>query len=115
MKVKLTHLTDGCVLNMSISHVVVDGQRAMEIFRDISRAYCGQEVAERDHDRSCMWPDRLAEHYTFLGEEVASLPRKCVPWQRAVGFPKFFSQSIETEILYFSKARIQSSDPTHHL
>ena len=85
---------------------MVDGQRAVELFRDISRAYCGREVHDKCHDRSGMWPDRLVHYYPFLSEEVANLSRTCVRQQKLVGFPESYAESVETEILVFSKARL---------
>ena len=108
MKVKLTHFTDGCVLNVTISHMLVDGQRCLEIFRDIARAYCGEEIPDRDHDRSYMWPDQLVKHYPFLGDDVAKMPRKATPEKEDAGFLKFPDQTCETETLFFSKARFCS-------
>ena len=110
VKIKLTHLKDGCVLNLALAHIMVDGVRSVELFRDISRAYCGGEVPGRNHDRSCMWPDRLVKSYPFLGEEVARLPRTCVDEQQLIGFPDTYGQPLETEALYFSKVE---SYPVH--
>ena len=110
MKIKLTHLIDGCVLNLTIAHITMDGERSMQFLRDLGKAYRGHEVAERDFDRSCHWPDRLVEHYPFLGEEVAALPRSCASEQKIVRFPERYDQTIETEILFFSQVgRIASA------
>ena len=115
MKVKLTHLKDGCVVYLAIAHILVDGQRAAEIFRDIGRVYCGHEIPNRDHDRSYQWPDRLAEYFPFLGDEVTGLPRTCANRQQIIGFPEKYDQPIETEILFFSKVRFRSLGLDHEL
>lgn len=99
----LTHLSDGCVLCVSIGHLLVDGRDCIDLFLDLGCAYRGQEFPRRDHDRSRMWPDQLAKHYTFLGDEIAALPRKASQEIEKVGFHKVLDQASSVECFYLSK------------
>lgn len=104
VKMKLTHLTDGCVLNVTIAHLIVDGRSVCHLIDDIAAVYRGEEFPPRSHDRSCLWPDRVAQHYPFLGEEVAQLPKIASTKKETVGYPITKpDQPSAVECLYFSK------------
>ena len=86
----------------------MDGQRLIELYRDLGRAYRGVEIPDRCHDRSYMWPDQLAKRFTFLGEDIAQLPRKVKPDAVFPTLVQFPDDSFCLEALYFSKV-------VHHL
>lgn len=101
MKAKLTHFNDGCVVNVSIQHMVMDGQRYIEAIRDIALAYCGEEIPERCHNRVYLWPDQIAKYFDFLGEDVAKLPRRIPPVKLKFPQVEFPEDSCENRALYF--------------
>ena len=103
MKLKLTHFSDGCAVSVAIQHLLVDGQRYIEACRDLSRAYRGIEIPDRDLDRSYLWPDQLAKSFPFLGEDVANLPRKDMPSGENYSHPQFPDDFGETHVLHFTK------------
>eukprot|EP00210_Caulerpa_lentillifera_P005013 g4787.t1 len=105
--VKLTHFKDGAALNFTIEHLLVDGQRFLEISRDVSRAYCGLSVSDKDLDRSYIWPDQLVKHYPFLGDAVGQLPRKVAEKKENFGFTGFPDDTCATELLYFSPETLE--------
>ena len=102
-KFRLIHFADGCSLTTTISHVLLDAQRCIEMVVDLSRAYRGLEVPNRNHDRSCLWPDQLAKHYTFLGEEIADLPRAASQNKEKIVSDQYPEEGCVQEALYFSK------------
>ena len=109
VKLKLTHFSDGCAVAVAIQHLLVDGQRYVEVCRDLSRAYRGIEIPERDLDRSYLWPDQLAKFFPFLGEDVANLPRKVMPSGDDFKHLQFPDDTGETHVLRFSQARTSAA------
>ena len=102
---RLTHFCDSCAVTLTVSHMMADAQRLLLLYKDLGLAYRGEAIPDRCHDRSCLWPDRLAQHYTFMGEEVANLPRKAA---RQIGTPTFptYPQDFScVEALYFPKVQ----------
>ena len=95
-------------MTLLISHMLMDGQRLIELYRDLGRAYRGEEIPDRCHDRSYMWPDQLAKYFTFLGDDIAQFPRKVLPEAEMPSFAHFQDDSFCLEALYFSKV-------VHHL
>ena len=83
--------------------MLMDGQRLIELNRDLGRAYRGEEIPDRCHDRSYLWPDQLAKHFTFLGDDIAKLPRKLQSEMELPSFVHFPDDSFFLEALYFSK------------
>ena len=84
----------------------MDGQRYIEMYRDLSRIYKGEDIPERSFDRSAFWPNQLAKHYTFLGEEVANMPRKTATPKEEVILHAYPGEMCDLEALYFSKVRL---------
>ena len=102
-KFRLVHFADGCALTITISHVLVDAQRCIEMMVDLGRAYRGLEVPDRNFDRSCLWPDQLAKHYPFLGDEIANLPRVASQNKERIVSHQYPEEGCTQEALYFSK------------
>ena len=100
---RLTHFKDGCAVTLCVSHMLMDGQRLVELYRDLGRAYRGVEIPDRCHDRSHMWPDQLAKCFPFLGEDIAQLPRKATPDDEMPSYVQFPDDSMCLETLYFPK------------
>jgi len=105
MKVKLTHLRDGCVLCVTIPHLVMDSHRYAQVLCDLSLAYRGEKIRKKDHDRRYLWPDQLKNQFEFLGEEIESLPRKVSPTWTKLQCKKYPNDSAETYALWLSEVR----------
>ena len=115
MKAKLTHFADGCAVTVAIPHAILDGQRYVELMRDLGRAYRGVAVPDRCHDRSHLWPDQLAKSFPFLGEEVANLPRKVSPFPNGTELPVFESDTAHIRMLHFPEASVPAYESSRFL
>ena len=73
------------------------------MYRDLGRIYRGEDIPERSFDRSAFWSDQLAKHYTFLGEEVANIPRGTALPKEELNLHSYPSEMCNMEALYFSK------------
>jgi len=107
LSVKLTHFSDGCCLAISISHLVVDGTRFSELYRDISRAYCGKEVSVRDINRQYMILEGFSKHFTPEDKEDCAVPETIPTGREPLPLKQYRNESSSVEILHLSKQAIQ--------
>jgi len=82
--------------------MVMDAERYMMAHRDIGRAYCGEEIPDREHDRSYLWPDQIAQQYDFLGDEIRKLPRKVSNKGIPLDYISFPDESSQNYALFLS-------------
>jgi len=106
LRVKLTHFTDGCCLAISMSHLLVDGMRFSELYRDISRAYCGKEVSVRDINRQHMLFERFSEHFSQEAKAGCVTPETMPTGREPLNFKQYPNESSSVEVLHLSKEMI---------
>eukprot|EP00210_Caulerpa_lentillifera_P006428 g6140.t1 len=103
LRVKLTHFSDGCCLAISVSHFLMDGMRFAELFRDISRAYCGKEVSIRDIKREYMMYKSFSNYFSEEEKAGCVIPKTMPTGREPLAIKQYSNESSSLEILYFSK------------
>ncbi|KAL0026996.1 hypothetical protein WJX79_007402 [Trebouxia sp. C0005] len=68
---RLTQLSDGCVLGISVSHMLADAQSLGHILQDLSRAYHEQEVPCRQESR-LRWQQFIGQSAGWLSSTAQS-------------------------------------------
>eukprot|EP00210_Caulerpa_lentillifera_P006417 g6129.t1 len=107
LRVKLTHFSDGCCLAISVSHVLMDGMRFAELFRDIiSRAYCGKEVSIKDIKREYMMLKGFSKHFSEEEKAGCVIPKTMLTGREPMAIKQYSNESKALEIMYFSKELI---------
>jgi len=104
--VKLTHFSDGCCLAISISHLLVDGMRFSELYRDISRAYCGKDVHMRDINRQYMTLEGFSQQFTPEDKKDCAIPSAMPIGREPFTSRQYPNESSSLEILHLSKELI---------
>jgi len=102
LSVKLTHFSDGCCLVISVGHFVVDGMRLSELYRDISRAYCGKEVPMRDINRQCMTIEEFSQHFSPEDKQDCTIPETPSTGREPVALKQYPKESSSFEMLYLA-------------
>eukprot|EP00210_Caulerpa_lentillifera_P006430 g6142.t1 len=108
LKVKLTHFSDGSCLAISMSHILMDGMRFSELFRDISRAYCRKEVSMRDIKREYMMVESYSKHFNEKDKEGCVIPRTIPTGKEPLAYKQYPDESSSIEILYLSEKLINN-------
>eukprot|EP00210_Caulerpa_lentillifera_P006427 g6139.t1 len=106
LKVKLTHFSDGSCLSISMSHLLMDGMRFSELFRDISRAYCRKEVSMRDIKREYMMFESFSKHFHKEDKEGCVIPKTMPTGREPLAYKQYLNESSSIETLYLSKELI---------
>lgn len=104
LSVKLTHFSDGCCLAITMSHILVDGMRFSELYRDISRAYCEADVPMRDINRQYMTLEGFSKHFCPEDKEDYVIPETMIAGREQISSNQNLHESRSLEILHLSKA-----------